>query len=82
MNEEKLMTESAVLDGSKLWDEIFKAMIGTMPEQIFPVIKEAYERRSGKTSKFLYPLYHPEDTPKIRKEEKSYDRGRVDRVFT
>ena len=51
MNEEKLMTDPAVLDGSKLWDEIFKAMIGTMPEQIFPVIKEAY----GKT--------YPKGTP-------------------
>ena len=45
MNEEKLMTDTAVLDGSKLWDEIFKAIVGAMPEQIFPVIKEVY----GKT---------------------------------
>ena len=44
MNEEKLMTDTTVLDGSKLWDEIFKAMIGTMPEQIFPVVKEVYNK--------------------------------------
>ena len=45
MNEENLVTDPAVLDGTKLWDEIFKAMIGTMPEQIFPMIQEVY----GKT---------------------------------
>lgn len=28
--------------GEKLWDEILKAIVTTMPEQIFPLIKEVY----------------------------------------
>lgn len=45
------MKETAVYDGRKLWDEIFKAIVGTMPEQMFPLFKEIYGKE------------YPEGTP-------------------
>ena len=53
MNKEKLTTEPAVLDGTKLWDEIFKAIVGVMPEQIFPVIKEVFGKAYPKGTSIL-----------------------------
>ncbi len=37
-------TQDTVIDGSKLWDEILKAIVSTMPEQLFPLFKEVYGR--------------------------------------
>ncbi|MCH5281843.1 MAG: hypothetical protein J1E61_10280 [Lachnospiraceae bacterium] len=54
MNEENLTTDPAVLDGSKLWDEIFKAIVSAMPHQIFPVIKEAYGREYPKETPITF----------------------------
>lgn len=34
--------ESAVYEGNKLWDEILKAIVNSMPEQLFPLFKEVY----------------------------------------
>lgn len=36
--------DAAAIDGSKLWDEILKAIVSTMPEQLFPLFKEVYGR--------------------------------------
>ena len=36
------MTEPTALDGGKLWDEILKAIVSTMPSQLFPLFKEVY----------------------------------------
>ncbi|MDE6687007.1 MAG: hypothetical protein K2K17_06800 [Lachnospiraceae bacterium] len=36
------MKQAAVYDGRKLWDEILKAIVGTMPEQLFPLLREVY----------------------------------------
>ena len=33
------MTEQTIL-GSRLWDEILKAVVYVMPKQLFPLIKE------------------------------------------
>lgn len=44
MHDKKPMTESIALDGSKLWDEILKAIVSAMPSQLFPLFKEVYGR--------------------------------------
>ncbi|MDE6687565.1 MAG: hypothetical protein K2K17_09635 [Lachnospiraceae bacterium] len=36
------MAQPAVYDGYKLWDEILKAIVDTMPEQLFPLFKEVF----------------------------------------
>ena len=36
------MTEKLELDNIKLWDEILKAIVDVMPEQLFPLFKEVY----------------------------------------
>ncbi|MCM1091203.1 MAG: hypothetical protein NC092_02185 [Butyrivibrio sp.] len=36
------MKEPPAYDGHKLWDEILKAIVDTMPEQLFPLFKEVY----------------------------------------
>ncbi len=41
-------TESAVYDSNKLWDEILKAIVNTMPEQLFPLFKEVYGKEYPK----------------------------------
>ena len=51
MPDKKIMTEPAALDGGKLWDEILKAIVSTMPSQLFPLFKEVYGRD------------YPKDTP-------------------
>ena len=51
MSETKLMTNPAALDGTKLWDEILKAIVSAMPSQLFPLFKEVYGRE------------YPKDTP-------------------
>ena len=44
MPKRKLKTEAVVLDGTKLWDEILKAIVSAMPSQLFPLFKEVYGR--------------------------------------
>ena len=44
MHDKKTMTEPTALDGSKLWDEILKAIVFAMPSQLFPLFKEVYGR--------------------------------------
>ncbi len=36
------MAEKIVYNGSMLWDEILKAIVDVMPEQLFPLFKEVY----------------------------------------
>ena len=45
------MLDPAALDGTKLWDEILKAIVSAMPSQLFPLFKEVYGRE------------YPKDTP-------------------
>ena len=47
----KTMPDPAALDGTKLWDEILKAIVSAMPSQLFPLFKEVYGRE------------YPKDTP-------------------
>lgn len=42
MSENTPMMQTAVYDGRKLWDEILKAVVDTMPPQLFPLFKEVY----------------------------------------
>ena len=44
----KTMPDPAVRDGTKLWDEILKAIIASMPSQLFPLFKEVYGREYPK----------------------------------
>ena len=44
----KTMPDSAVRDGTKLWDEILKAIIASMPSQLLPLFKEVYGREYPK----------------------------------
>ena len=44
MHNKNTMTDSSALDGNKLWDEILKAIVSTMPSQLFPLFKEVYGR--------------------------------------
>ena len=69
MNEENLTTDTTVLDGSKLWDEIFKAIVGAMPEQIFPVIKEVYDKTYPKGTSVI-PLSTEHSTYQKNKGKK------------
>lgn len=36
------MSENLNIDCTKLWDEILKAIVDVMPEQLFPLFKEVY----------------------------------------
>ena len=47
----KPIPDPAALDGTKLWDEILKAIVSAMPSQLFPLFKEVYGRE------------YPKDTP-------------------
>ena len=49
----KLMKKPAVLDGSKLWDEILKAIVSAMPSQLFPLFREVYGREYPKGTKIV-----------------------------
>ncbi|MCM1089872.1 MAG: hypothetical protein NC092_13220 [Butyrivibrio sp.] len=51
MSDTTPMRETTAYDGRKLWDEILKAIVDIMPEQLFPLFKEVY----GKA--------YPEGTP-------------------
>ncbi len=44
MSEKTPMTQNAVFDGRKLWDEILKAIVDTMPTQLFPLFQEVYRK--------------------------------------
>ena len=45
------MNDTNTILGVRLWDEIFKAIVGTMPEQLFPLFKEVFGKE------------YPPDTP-------------------
>ena len=49
----KSIPDPAVFDGTKLWDEILKAIVSAMPSQLFPLFREVYGRE------------YPKDTPII-----------------
>ena len=44
----KPMPNPVALDGTKLWDEILKAIVSAMPSQLFPLFKEVYGREYPK----------------------------------
>ena len=44
MTKQQYLESPAAIDGSKLWDEILKAIISVMPSQLFPLFKEVYGR--------------------------------------
>ena len=46
--QEKTMQQSAVYDGTKLWDEILKAIVSAMPSQLLPLFKEVYGKEYSK----------------------------------
>lgn len=50
MPERKPTTETAAPDGSKLWDEILKAIVSAMSSQLFPLFKEVYRREYSKNT--------------------------------
>lgn len=49
------MNNTKILTGGRLWDEIFKSIVATMPEQLFPLFKEVYgkEYLPGTTIRLL-----------------------------
>ena len=49
----KTMSDPAVLDGTKLWDEILKAIVSAMPTQLFPLFKEVYGREYPKDTQIV-----------------------------
>ena len=55
MPKKKQEKDSHIYDGRKLWDEILKAIVYTMPEQLFPLFKEVYgkEYPKGTDIRFL-----------------------------
>ena len=53
MYAQKPMTDPAALDGSKLWDEILKAIVQTMPSQLFSLLKEVYGRDYPKDTSII-----------------------------
>ncbi|MCM1047099.1 MAG: hypothetical protein NC433_01580 [Clostridiales bacterium] len=48
MSEKTPKKENTAYDGRKLWDEILKAIVDTMPEQLFPLFKEVYGKEYPK----------------------------------
>lgn len=44
------MCKNTKPDGTKLWDEILKAIVDSMPEQLFPLFKEVYGKDYPKGS--------------------------------
>ena len=42
------MTEKTIPNGTRLWDEILKAIVDAMPEQLFPLFKEVYGKEYPK----------------------------------
>ena len=49
----KPATDPAALDGTKLWDEILKAIVSAMPTQLFPLFKEVYGREYPKDTSIV-----------------------------
>lgn len=50
---EKAMPDPTAIDGSKLWDEILKAIVSTMPSQLFPLFKEIYGKEYSKETSIV-----------------------------
>ena len=42
------MTEKTIPNGTRLWDEILKAIVDAMPEQLFPLFKEVFGKEYPK----------------------------------
>ena len=53
MPKQKSMPDPAALDGTKLWDEILKAIVSAMPSQLFPLFKEVYGREYPKDTSIV-----------------------------
>ena len=53
MSEKETMTKTAVYDGRKLWDEILKAIVDTMPEQLFSLFREVYGKEYSKATSIV-----------------------------
>ena len=53
MQQQKTMPNPAVFDGTKLWDEILKAIVSAMPTQLFPLFKEVYGREYSKDTSIV-----------------------------
>ena len=50
---QKTTPDPTTLDGSKLWDEILKAIVSAMPSQLFPLFKEVYGREYPKDTSII-----------------------------
>ena len=50
---EKAMPDPTAIDGTKLWDEILKAIVSTMPSQLFPLFKEIYGKEYSKETSIV-----------------------------
>ena len=46
--QQNTMPDPTTFDGEKLWDEILKAIVSTMPSQLFPLFKEVYGKEYTK----------------------------------
>ena len=49
----KPTTDSPLLGGTKLWDEILKAIVAAMPSQLFPLFKELYGKEYPKDTSIV-----------------------------
>ena len=49
----KTIPDPAALNGTKLWDEILKAIVSAMPSQLFPLFKEVYGREYPKDTSIV-----------------------------
>lgn len=49
----KSKPDITALDGTKLWDEILKAIVSAMPSQLFPLFKEVYGREYPKDTTIM-----------------------------
>ena len=55
----KTKTNESTYLGVHLWDEILKAIVSTMPQQLFPLFKEVYGKEYPPgTSIILLPTEH------------------------
>ena len=50
---EKTIPDLTALDGTKLWDEILKAIVSAKPSQLFPLFKEVYGREYPKDTSIV-----------------------------
>lgn len=66
------MSKDTTLTEPMLWDEIMKALVYTMPEQLFPLIEEVYGITYPKeTSDSLSSLCTTTITTAVRKPQRN-----------